>query len=288
MDLAHDEARIGTLRRDWASGGLTVGLVPTMGALHQGHLSLVRKARELCDRLVVSIFVNPSQFAPGEDLSRYPRDLLGDCELLEKESVDVVFAPGPETMYPEGYATHVEVARLTSGLCGASRPGHFRGVTTVCCLLFNIVGPDLAVFGEKDYQQLVVIRRMVSDLRLKLRIVSCPIVREDDGLAMSSRNAYLTREERAQAVFLHRGLRAAANAAEDGEIRVEGLRSAFKGVLLEAPLLNLSYIEAVHPDTLEPAELLDRPLRLLAAVHVGSTRLIDNLALEPPHQSRRI
>lgn len=288
MDLAHDEARIGTLRRDWVSGGLTVGLVPTMGALHQGHLSLVRKARELCDRLVVSIFVNPSQFAPGEDLSRYPRDLLGDCELLEKESVDVVFAPGPETMYPEGYATHVEVARLTSGLCGASRPGHFRGVTTVCCLLFNIVGPDLAVFGEKDYQQLVVIRRMVSDLRLKLRIVSCPIVREDDGLAMSSRNAYLTREERAQAVFLHRGLRAAANAAEDGEIRVEGLRSAFKGVLLEAPLLNLSYIEAVHPDTLEPAELLDRPLRLLAAVHVGSTRLIDNLALEPPHQSRRI
>lgn len=288
MDLAHDEARIGALRRDWVSGGLTVGLVPTMGALHQGHLSLVRKARELCDRLVVSIFVNPSQFAPGEDLSRYPRDLLGDCELLEKESVDVVFAPGPETMYPEGYATHVEVARLTSGLCGASRPGHFRGVTTVCCLLFNIVGPDLAVFGEKDYQQLVVIRRMVSDLRLKLRIVSCPIVREDDGLAMSSRNAYLTREERAQAVFLHRGLRAAANAAEDGEIRVEGLRSAFKGVLLEAPLLNLSYIEAVHPDTLEPAELLDRPLRLLAAVHVGSTRLIDNLALEPPHQSRRI
>lgn len=288
MDLAHDEARIGTLRRDWVSDGLTVGLVPTMGALHQGHLSLVRKARELCDRLVVSIFVNPSQFAPGEDLSCYPRDLLGDCELLEKESVDVVFAPGPETMYPEGYATHVEVARLTSGLCGASRPGHFRGVTTVCCLLFNIVGPDLAVFGEKDYQQLVVIRRMVSDLRLKLRIVSCPIVREDDGLAMSSRNAYLTREERAQAVFLHRGLRAAANAAEDGEIRVEGLRSAFKGVLLEAPLLNLSYIEAVHPDTLEPAELLDRPLRLLAAVHVGSTRLIDNLALEPPHQSRRI
>lgn len=287
MMIARGEAEITLIKRDWASNGCKVGLVPTMGALHEGHLSLVRKARESCDRLVVSIFVNPTQFGPGEDLSRYPRNLDGDSELLEREAVDLVYAPSPESVYPDGFSTHVDVPRLTSGLCGTSRPGHFRGVVTVCCLLFNIIGPDVAVFGEKDYQQLVVIRRMVRDLRLKPMIIAEPIVREPDGLAMSSRNVYLSKDERVQAACIYRGLRAAADAAEHGETHVSVLESAFGRLLAEAPLLSISYIEAVDPETLEPAPLLEKPMRLLAAVHAGSTRLIDNIALEPPHSSRR-
>lgn len=287
MRVTDSESDAVAVTREWSSGGNTIGFVPTMGALHEGHFSLVREAGARCGKVVVSIFVNPAQFGPGEDLGRYPRMLDADCGLLAAEGVDLVFTPRPETVYPPGFSTFVEVTGLTSGLCGASRPGHFRGVATVCCALFNIIGPDVAVFGEKDFQQLAVIRRMTCDLRLKPEIVQCPIVREADGLAMSSRNAYLSLEERAQAAFIYRGLTAVSGAAGKGETDLKALKDVFKSVLSRAPLLSLSYLEAVDPDSLEPAENIDRTVRLLAAVCAGSTRLIDNISLEPPHPSRR-
>jgi pantoate--beta-alanine ligase len=287
MRVADCESDAVALTREWRSVGNTIGFVPTMGALHEGHLSLVREARTRCGKVVVSIFVNPAQFGPGEDLTRYPRMIEADCGLLASEGVDLVFAPTPDTVYPTGFSTFVEVTGLTAGLCGASRPGHFRGVTTVCCALFNIIGPDIAVFGEKDFQQLAVIRRMTRDLRLRPEIVQCPIVRETDGLAMSSRNAYLSPEEREQAAFIYRGLTAVTRAAGKGETDLKALKAVFVSVLSRAPMLTLSYFEAVDPDSLEPAENLDRTVRLLAAVVAGSTRLIDNISLEPPHPSRR-
>jgi len=287
MRVVSLEREASAITREWSSGGISIGFVPTMGALHEGHLSLVREARARCGKVVVSIFVNPSQFGPGEDLGRYPRMLDADCGLLEREGADLVFTPSPEAVYPEGFSTVVEVTGLTAGLCGASRPGHFRGVTTVCCALFNIIGPDVAVFGEKDFQQLAVIRRMVSDLRLKPGIVQCPIVREADGLAMSSRNAYLSTEERVQAAYIYRGLKAVSGAAGEGETDLAALKCVFMNVLSRAPLLSLSYLEAVDPGSLEPADSLHKTVRLLTAVHAGSTRLIDNISLEPPHASRR-
>jgi pantoate--beta-alanine ligase len=287
MRVTDRESDAAAFTRRWSADGSTIGFVPTMGALHEGHFSLVREARARCGRVVVSIFVNPAQFGPGEDLGRYPRMLDADCELLAGEGVDLVFAPSPETIYPQGFSTFVEVTGLTAGLCGASRPGHFRGVTTVCCALFNIIGPDVAVFGEKDFQQLAVIRRMVSDLRLKPGIIQCPIVREADGLAMSSRNAYLSPLERGQAAFVYRGLTAVSDAAGEGETDPEALKAVFRRVLSRAPLLSLSYLEVVDPDSLEPVENLDRTVRLLTAVYAGHTRLIDNISLEPPHFSRR-
>ncbi len=287
MRVTNLECEAAAITREWSAAGSTIGLVPTMGALHEGHLSLVREAGARCGKVVVSIFVNPSQFGPGEDLGRYPRMLDEDCGLLAGEGADLVFAPTPETVYPRGFSTFVEVTGLTDRLCGASRPGHFRGVTTVCCALFNMIGPDVAVFGEKDFQQLAVVRRMVTDLRLKPEIVQCPIVREADGLAMSSRNTYLSAREREQAAFIYRGLKAVSEAAGEGETVLETLKAVFRNVLSGAPLLSLSYLEAVDPDTLEPAENLDRTVRLLTAVYAGSTRLIDNISLEPPHPSRR-
>lgn len=287
MRVVNRECEAIAITREWSSGGNTIGFVPTMGALHEGHFSLVREAGARCGKVVVSIFVNPAQFGAGEDLGRYPRMLDVDCGLLAGEGADLVFAPTPEAVYPPGFSTFVEVKGLTAGLCGASRPGHFRGVTTVCCALFNIIGPDVAVFGEKDFQQLAVIRRMVSDLRLKPEIVQCPTVREADGLAMSSRNAYLSPEERAQAALIYSALTTASNAVGEGETDLEALKTAFRKVLSGAPLLSLSYLEAVDPDSLEPAENLDKTVRLLAAVYAGSTRLIDNISLEPPHHSRR-
>lgn len=287
MRIERTESTASAVARRWKADGSTIGFVPTMGALHEGHLSLVREAAARCGRVVVSIFVNPAQFGPGEDLVRYPRSLDADCSLLEREGVDLVFAPEPETVYPNCFSTFVEVTGLTEGLCGASRPGHFRGVTTVCCVLFNILRPDVAVFGEKDFQQLTVIRRMARDLRLTPEIVQCPIVREADGLAMSSRNAYLSPEERDQAAFIHRGLMAASNTAGNGETELRVLKRAFTDVISGAPLLTLSYLEAVDPESLEPVDELDRTARLLTAVHAGSTRLIDNISLEPPRHARR-
>jgi pantoate--beta-alanine ligase len=259
--------------------GERVVLVPTMGFLHEGHLTLIREGRRLADSLIVSIFVNPTQFGPGEDYERYPRDLSRDLSLLESIPVDVVFAPDASSMYAHDAQTWVDVGGLTQVLCGAHRPGHFRGVATVVCKLFNIVQPDIAVFGEKDYQQLQVIRRMVTDLNFGVEIVSVPIVREADGLAMSSRNAYLSPKARAQATMISRALAAAREAWLDGRgngpIELIGIVSQ---MLEGKDLIDVEYVEAVDADTLGPV-VDGRPFLLAVAARVDGTRLIDNIVL---------
>jgi pantoate--beta-alanine ligase len=259
--------------------GATVGLVPTMGALHEGHLSLIRAARKETDTVVVSIFVNPTQFGPGEDLDRYPRDLDRDRESCRLAGADLVYAPADEEMYPEGFCTWVEVGGLTEGLCGRSRPGHFRGVCTVVTKLFNICLPDRAYFGEKDAQQLAVVQRMVRDLNMPLIIVPCPTVREPDGLAMSSRNVRLTPEERAQAPALYRALSAARDLVATGEREAARLDAAIRAVLAGATLGEVDYVEIVRADDLTPVTTLRGDcLIALAVFFPGSgTRLIDNV-----------
>jgi pantoate--beta-alanine ligase len=261
--------------------GAALGFVPTMGALHEGHLSLMREARRRCGRLAVSIFVNPLQFGPGEDLSRYPRPFERDAALCEAEGVDVLYAPDPATMYPAGYCTAVEVQGLSDVLEGRIRPGHFRGVATVVLKLLNLVRPECAFFGQKDYQQTVVIRRMVRDLDVPCRVEVLPTVREPDGLAMSSRNVYLGAAERQEAPALYRCLQAVAALAVGGEVRVEALREAGLQVLAQAPLLRLEYLEIADRHGLEPLPRLDRPAVALIAARLGATRLIDNLLFEP-------
>ena len=257
-----------------------VGLVPTMGYLHEGHISLVRRAREECDRVVVSIFVNPTQFGPREDLSRYPRDLERDLSLLEPLGTDLVWMPTNEIMYPPGYQTWVEVETITRPLEGAMRPGHFRGVTTVVAKLFNAVQPHRAYFGQKDAQQAAVIRQMTRDLSYQIEIVVCPIVREPDGLAMSSRNVYLDAKQRKAATVLYRCLRAAKEAYENGEREAEKLRQTMKDVLASEPLAQVQYVSCADYDTLEELEAVTGKALLSLAVFVGKTRLIDNFVLE--------
>lgn len=259
--------------------GERVALVPTMGCLHEGHLVLVRIARERGAFTVVSIFVNPTQFGPGEDFDRYPRALERDSALLRAEGVNVLFAPAVGEMYPSGFQTFVDVERLAQPLCGARRPGHFRGVATVVAKLFHAVEPDLAVFGEKDYQQLQVIRRMVADLRLPVDIVGVPTVRECDGLALSSRNAYLSGEERERALGLPRALDRAQELVRAGEARPEVLEAAAWAVLEEAGV-RVDYAEVRHPDTLERMERAAPRALLALAAFAGQTRLIDNRLLE--------
>jgi pantoate--beta-alanine ligase len=256
-----------------------VGLVPTMGYLHEGHLSLVRRAREECDQVVVSIFVNPTQFGPKEDLSKYPRDLDRDLNLLESLGVDLVWAPTAEVMYPPGYQTWVEVEAITRPLEGAMRPGHFRGVTTVVAKLFTGVQPHRAYFGQKDAQQAAVIRQMTRDLNFPIEIVICPIVREPDGLAMSSRNVYLDAEQRKAATVLYRSLSAAKEAYEDGVRDAEKLRQIMKNVLASEPLAQMQYVSCADYDTLEELETVTGKTLLSMAVFVGKTRLIDNFVL---------
>jgi pantoate--beta-alanine ligase len=256
-----------------------VGLVPTMGYLHEGHLSLVRRAREECDQVVVSIFVNPTQFGPKEDLSKYPRDLDRDLNLLESLGVDLVWAPTAEVMYPPGYQTWVEVEAITRPLEGAMRPGHFRGVTTVVAKLFTGVQPHRAYFGQKDAQQAAVIRQMTRDLNFPIEIVICPIVREPDGLAMSSRNVYLDAEQRKAATVLYRSLSAAKEAYEDGVRDAEKLRQIMKNVLASEPLAQMQYVSCADYDTLEELETVTGKALLSMAVFVGKTRLIDNFVL---------
>jgi pantoate--beta-alanine ligase len=250
-----------------------------MGALHEGHLSLVRAAKARCDAVAVSIFVNPTQFGPTEDLSKYPRQFDRDSQLLEKEGVEILFAPGVEEMYPDGAVTWVVVEGLSDKLDGRSRPGHFRGVTTVVAKLFNIIEPDAAFFGQKDAAQLAVIRRMVQDLNFPVEIVACPIVREPDGLAMSSRNAYLNREERGLALVLQRSLQEAQEQFHAGEGLSSNLISAAKKVFAAEPQVVLDYFEIVDPDTLDPVELISQKTLVAVAARVGSTRLIDNVIL---------
>ena len=262
-------------RRD----GARVGLVPTMGFLHRGHLSLVEAARARADRTVVSIFVNPTQFGPHEDLSRYPRDLEGDLAKCAAAGVEAVFAPAPAGMYPPGHQTFVDVTGLSEGLCGARRPGHFRGVATVVTQLFALVRPAVAVFGEKDWQQLQVIRRLALDLHLGVEVVGMPIVREPDGLALSSRNAYLSLAERQRALGLFRGLQAARAAWASGRRDSRTLCEAVRAELRAAEVRE-DYLELVDPRTLVPLAVADRPdARVLIAGFVGATRLIDNAAL---------
>lgn len=256
-----------------------VGLVPTMGYLHEGHLSLVRQARAENQHVIVTIFVNPTQFGPSEDLSKYPRDLERDLNLLRPLGVDVVWTPSAEVMYPPGYQTWVEVEALTKGLEGAMRPGHFRGVTTVVAKLFNATQPDKAYFGQKDAQQAAVIRRMAVDLNFPLEVIICPTTREGDGLAMSSRNKYLSEAERRAATVLFRALTAAKELYESGERDGEKIRSKMKEVLSSEPLAQVQYVSCADYDTLEELEAVKGKALLSMAVFFGKTRLIDNFVL---------
>ncbi len=271
--------------REWSRGrrsaGRRVGLVPTMGYLHEGHLSLVQRAREETDAVVLSIFVNPAQFGPNEDLARYPRDLKRDLKLCRSAGVQAVFAPSLEGMYPEGFQTFVEVEEIARPLCGTSRPGHFRGVATVVCKLLNLVEPDVAVFGQKDYQQLQVIRRMVRDLDMPVRIVGSPIVREPDGLALSSRNTYLTPEGRERALALSRALARAQDLLARGEHSARALEGAARAVMEDAAV-RVDYAEVRDPATLEELTLVRDEAVLALAGFVDGTRLIDNRVLRAP------
>jgi pantoate--beta-alanine ligase len=258
--------------------GKRVAFVPTMGYLHDGHVSLLEEGRRRGDLLVLSIFVNPTQFGPNEDLARYPRDFEGDLAKATGAGTDIVYAPEAAEVYPPGYQTFVEVRELEKGLCGAHRPGHFVGVATVVCKLFNVVRPDLALFGEKDYQQLAVIRRMAQDLQMGIEIVGMPIVREPDGLAMSSRNAYLSPPDRLRARSLSRGLFDARDRAAAGERDGAALVAAARAAL-EDQVDRVDYVELRDADTLAPLARLDRPGVLLTAAFIGPTRLIDNVRL---------
>lgn len=260
--------------------GKRIGLVPTMGYLHEGHLSLVRIALAASDVVVMSIFVNPLQFGVGEDYEEYPRDLSRDIPLAEEAGVAALFVPTVAEMYPKGYATFVEVEGLTAGLCGRSRPGHFRGVTTVVAKLFNIVQPDVAVFGQKDAQQAAVIKQMVRDLNMPIEILTGPIVREADGLAMSSRNVYLSQEERRQALVLSQSLRWAEQKVAQGERDAASLREAIVEKIKTMPLANIDYVEIVNADDLKPVEVIQGRVLIALAVRFGRTRLIDNCIVE--------
>ncbi|RME24041.1 MAG: pantoate--beta-alanine ligase [Deltaproteobacteria bacterium] len=261
--------------------GERIGFVPTMGYLHRGHTSLMELARPRCDHLVVSIYVNPLQFGAGEDLDRYPRDPEGDRAACERAGVDCLFMP--TDLYPPGHSTRVRVEGLTAGLCGASRPTHFEGVTTVVARLFGLVQPDVAVFGEKDYQQLAVIRRMVRDLAMPIEILGGPLIRDDDGVALSSRNAYLDEDQRRRARSISRALAWLADAVAGGEVDVATLLARARARL---DVDRIDYLEIVDPDELQPLARISGPARALAAAWLGRTRLIDNVALVPPSAHR--
>lgn len=257
-----------------------VGLVPTMGALHEGHLSLVRRARQECSRVYASLFVNPKQFGPNEDFTKYPRAFESDAAQFAALGVDALFAPTPEEIYPPGSSTYVNVEGISDRLEGRSRPGHFRGVATVVLKLFEIAQPDFAYFGRKDAQQVAVIQRMVRDLNLGVHIVICPIVREADGLALSSRNAYLSSAERSAATVLHRALQAARAKLTAGVRDTLEIQTAMRAVFDAEPLARLDYAEVVSADTFEPAARVSRTSYVLLAAHLGKTRLLDNLLVE--------
>ncbi|HUU82279.1 MAG TPA: pantoate--beta-alanine ligase [Phycisphaerae bacterium] len=260
--------------------GQSIGLVPTMGALHAGHRSLAVATRRRCDFVVVSIFVNPTQFGPGEDFDRYPRTLDADLDACRDDGVNLVFHPDVAQVYPGRRLTTVHVSRITECLCGRHRPGHFDGVTTVVAKLFEIVRPDLAFFGEKDYQQLVVIRRMAADLNMPVEIVGCPTVREPDGLAMSSRNQYLTDAQRRQATVLYRSMCGCAKRIRSGELEAAALMAGIEEEIRASGPVEIDYVAILDPDTLESVQRVDGPARICLAVRIGKCRLIDNLAVD--------
>lgn len=266
--------------KEWRRQGLSVGLVPTMGYLHEGHKSLITRAVAENDRVVVSVFVNPMQFGPTEDLESYPRDMDRDAALCEEAGASLIFHPEPSEMYHEDFSSFVDMNTLTGGLCGKTRPIHFRGVCTVVSKLFNIVVPDRAYFGQKDAQQLAVIRHMVSDLNFGIEIVGCPIIREEDGLAKSSRNTYLNEEERKAALILNKALTEGRKLVESGEKDADAVRRVITDKINTEPLAKIDYVEVVDWNTLEKVEKIDGPILTAIAVYIGKTRLIDNFIVE--------
>ena len=268
--------------KEWKREGLTVGLVPTMGFLHEGHASLIKRAREENDRVAVSVFVNPTQFGPNEDLEAYPRDFERDSALCEGIGADLIFHPEPEDMYDNPCA-YVSIEKLSDNLCGKTRPVHFRGVCTVVSKLFNIITPDRAYFGQKDAQQLAIIKKMVKDLIFDIEIIGCPIVREEDGLAKSSRNTYLNAEERKAALCLSRSVAKGQEIIKNG-MKAEKLLGEMTEVINAEPLAKIDYVSVVDALTMEPVEKIDRPVLVAMAVYIGKTRLIDNFSWEPAEQ----
>lgn len=280
MDICYKIKDVRERVNAWKREGLTVGFVPTMGYLHEGHKSLMEAARVNNDKVVVSIFVNPMQFGPNEDLESYPRDFEKDSALCESVGVDLIFHPEPEEMYADGFCSYVDMNGLTTELCGKSRPIHFRGVQTVVLKLFNIVKPDTAYFGQKDAQQLAVIKRMVKDLNVDTEIVGCPIVREADGLAKSSRNTYLNPDERKAALILSRSLKLGRELIENGETDSKAVIKAITDSINTEPLAKIDYVDVVDFDTITPVDKIGKSVLVAIAVYIGKTRLIDNFIIE--------
>lgn len=276
MKVISSIEEIKKIKRD----NISIGFVPTMGYLHKGHISLIKKAREENDIVITSIFVNPTQFGPNEDFEKYPRDESRDLQKCEENGCDIVFLPQVDEMYPDSFLTFVQVEELGKGLCGKSRPTHFRGVTTVLTKLFNIVKPDRAYFGQKDAQQLVIVKKMVEDLNMDVEIIGCPIVREADGLAISSRNTYLSPEERNDALFLNKSLKLAKNLIKNGEKNISIIKNEMKETILSGNNNSIDYIEFVDTKTLNPVSEIKDKVLIAIAVKVGKTRLIDNIVVE--------
>lgn len=266
--------------KDWKSGGFSIGFVATMGYLHNGHKSLIELARQQNDRVVVSVFVNPTQFGPNEDFAKYPRDIEHDWQICQEAGADLLFAPAAAEMYPDNNLAYIDLKELGDNLCGASRPGHFRGVCTVVGKLFNIITPDQAYFGQKDAQQLAIIKKMVKDLNFAVKIIACPIVREPDGLALSSRNAYLSTQQRQAALILSQSLQAAQELLLKGERDAQVIREFISEQIASEPLVKSDYIELVDTLTLKPVKNITAPILVAAAIYVGKTRLIDNFLFE--------
>ncbi len=285
MEVVETIAQMQARSDHWRQKGQRIACVPTMGFLHEGHLSLMREGRKLGDKLVVSIFVNPAQFGPGEDLSRYPKDFEGDLDKCRSVGVDCVFAPAADEIYPPSYQTYVNVERVSQGLCAGDRPGHFRGVTTVVTKLFNMIKPHVALFGEKDFQQLRVIQRMARDLDMDIQVLGKPTVREDDGLAMSSRNAYLSPEQRKSALCLYNALCQSRDSAAAGVNDVGQIISQARELIEQTREAEVMYIEIVDDETLEKITIIQKPARMALAVGIGQTRLIDNIQLIPGNQA---
>ena len=280
MQIATTINEVRTQVKAWKKEGLSVGFVPTMGYLHEGHGSLISRARKENDKVVVSIFVNPMQFGPGEDLESYPRDLDKDSAYCESLGADLIFHPEPEEMYTDGFCSYVDMSVLTEELCGLSRPVHFRGVCTVVNKLFNIVQPDRAYFGQKDAQQLAIIKRMVQDLNMDLEIIGCPIVREEDGLAKSSRNTYLSEEERQAALVLSRAVKLGQELVAGGETNAKKIVSEMRALIEKEPLARIDYVKAVDGLTMQQIDTVKKPMLVALAVYIGKTRLIDNFIVD--------
>lgn len=280
MDIVKTVNQLQAAVQKGRAEGKSIGFVPTMGALHRGHVSLIEAAAKKCDFVVVSIFVNPAQFGPNEDLDKYPRDLEGDAKICEQAGADIIFAPDVNEMYPDKIITWVEVEGLTDNLCGKSRPGHFKGVTTVCAKLFNIVCPDTVFFGQKDAQQAIVIKRMAKDLNMPLKIEVCPTIREESGLAVSSRNQYLSESEKKEAVLLYAALQKCKEMVGEGIFDCGELTNAMRGVLAKSPNVDVEYISIVDIETLENLSHITSQALVAVAVKIGVTRLIDNIIVD--------